>query len=274
MRSRIFFALIAGFWLAMNLLLWRSQSGTRSLVGSAVPVQIVWDKILTAPDNSSLEIYDHDQRTGFCEWMVTGSGSVQALTQSLSRDYAPDGSVPQTGGYGLTLEGNTMIFGTNRVRFEMQLRLATNQTWQDFRLTARLPPTGWDIHANAASRQIQLKVADQEGVWRQTIHFSDLEHPETLLKEFGGSDFADLTGAAGLALQKDFISQAAAGLQWKAHDDWMQLGHSRVRVYTLETEFFGQRFSIYTSRAGEILWVDAPNQLTLRNETFSHLTKP
>jgi hypothetical protein len=50
----------------------------------------------------------------------------------------------------------------------------------------------------------------------------------------------------------------------------MPFGHSRVRVYRLETELFGQRLRLFTSRAGEILWVEAPNQLTLRNEAFSH----
>ncbi len=72
MRSRIFFAAIAGFWLVMNYLLWRSQSAAHTAIGSEVPPEIVWDKILTAPDNSSLEIYDHDQKIGFCHW--TGGG--------------------------------------------------------------------------------------------------------------------------------------------------------------------------------------------------------
>ena len=42
MRYRIFFAAIAGFWLVMNFLLWRSQSGAHSQIGSAVPVEVVW----------------------------------------------------------------------------------------------------------------------------------------------------------------------------------------------------------------------------------------
>ena len=271
MRSRIFFAVIAGFWLVMNLLLWRSQSGAHSRIGSAIPVEIVWDKILTAPDNSSLDIYDHGKRTGFCQWMVNAGGAAQALNQSLSRDYAPDGVIQPLGGYGLSLEGNTAIFGTNRVRFEMQLRLSTNQTWQDFRFTAKMRPAVWDVHANAAAQKIMVKVNDGDGgSWQRTLTFSDFQHPESLLEEFGGDGFAGFAGAANLPLQTDSITQAAAGIRWEAHEDWMPFGHSKVRVYRLETELFGQRLSLFTSRAGEILWVEAPGQLTFRNEAFSH----
>jgi hypothetical protein len=269
MRSRIFFAAIAGFWLVMNVLLWRSQSGAHSQIGSAVPVEIVWDKILTAPDNSSLEIYDHGKKTGFCQWMATAGGAARALNQSLSKDYAPDGLNPQPGGYGLSLEGDMAIFGTNRVRFEMRLRLSTNQTWQDFRFIAKMPPTLWDIHAIAAARKIMVRVNGDGGSWERTLKFADFQHPESLLEEVGGGDLPGLAGAANLPLQKDSITQAAAGLRWEAHEDWMQLGHSRVRVYRLETEFFGQRLCLFISRAGEILWVEAPNQLTFRNEAFS-----
>ena len=195
MRSRIFFAVIVGFWLVMNLLLWRSQSAAHSRIGSAVPVEIVWDKILTAPDNSSLDIYDHGKKTGFCQWMANAGGAAQALNRSLSKDYAPDGSVPQPGGYGLSLEGNTAIFGTNRVRFEMQLRLSTNRTWQDFRFTAKMRPAVWDIHAIAAAHEIRVKVDDGDGgSWQKTVKFSDFQHPESLLEEFGGERLRGLCG--------------------------------------------------------------------------------
>ena len=64
--------------------------------------------------------------------------------------------------------------------------------------------------------------------------------------------------------------QAAAGLRWDAHEDWMQLGHSKVRVYRLETQFLGQHLRIFTSRVGEILLVEAPDNLNLRNDAFTH----
>ncbi len=60
------------------------------------------------------------------------------------------------------------------------------------------------------------------------------------------------------------------GIAVEAHEDWIQFGHSRVRAYRLETQFLGQHIYIFISRVGEILWVEVPNKLTLRNEAFSH----
>jgi hypothetical protein len=270
MRSRIFFAAIVAFWVTMNFLLWRSQEAAHSQIGSAIPVDIVWDKILTAPDDSSLDIYNHDKKAGFCQWTPATGNAAEALNQSLSEDYAPNGLTPQPSGYGLSANGNVQISGTNRAGFEMQLRLSTNQTWQDLRFTAKLRPTIVDVHAIAAARKILIKVNGEGGAWQRALKFSDFQHPELLLQEFGLGDFLGFAEATGLPLQKDF-AQAASGLQWRAHEDWMQFGHSKVRVYRLETEFLGQHLSIFTSRVGEILWVDAPYQWTLRNEAFSHL---
>jgi hypothetical protein len=263
MRSRIFFAAIAGFWLVMNFLLWRSQSAAHSQIGSAVPVAVVWDKILTAPDNSSLNIYDRERKIGFCQWTATIGNAAQALDERLSEDYAPDGLIPEPTGYDLGLNGNAEIFGTNRVRFDAQVRLSTNEAWQDFRLTARVRPTAVDIHAIAAAQRVMVKVNSDEGAWQRAMKFSELEHPEALLAEFGVPDFPGLDSAAGQTV--------AAGLHWQAHEDWLNIGHSRARVYRLETEFLGQPIRVFTSRAGEILWVDGPNKITLRNEAFSHL---
>ena len=178
----------------MNFLLWRSQSAAYSGIGSAIPVDVVWGKILTAPDDSSLEIYDDEKKIGFCEWRAIVGSVSRVMNQSLSEDYEPDGLIPQPSGYSLSFDGNTMTFGTNHINFEMHLLLSTNQTWQDFHLTAKMRPTVWDIHAIAAARKITVKENGDDGSWEKTLKFSDLQHPDTLLEEFGGADAPELCG--------------------------------------------------------------------------------
>ena len=39
-------------------------------LGSSVPVELVWKKILTAPDPSRLEIMHNGQKVGDCQWMA------------------------------------------------------------------------------------------------------------------------------------------------------------------------------------------------------------
>ena len=270
MRSLSLFAVITVFWVTMNVLLWRSLTDKYNKIGNAVPLDVVWDKILTAPDNSSLDIYDHDKKVGYCRWVPTVGNTTQALNKSLEEDYEPDGLIPAPSGYGLNVECNTSLFTTNRVSLELQLRLSTNETWQDFRLTAKMRPTTLDVHAIAASEKVLVKFNSEDTSWQRTLKFSEIQNPAALLANLGGVEALTFGAAATLAAQEKSISQAASGIKWDAHEDWMQFGHNKVRVYRLDTEFLGQHLYVFTSRVGEILWVEAPNKLTFRNEAFNH----
>ena len=88
MRSRLFFLGVTVFWLAMNFLLWRSQVAGHSAFGSALPAEAVWDKILTAPDNSTLNIYDHEVKTGVGHWNA-GPGRFRPHQQQNPRRRIP-----------------------------------------------------------------------------------------------------------------------------------------------------------------------------------------
>jgi hypothetical protein len=271
MRSKITFAGLAGFWIVMTILLWRWQSAAHSEIGSAIPVSIVWDKILTAPDNSALDIYDHEKSIGRCEWKATVGNVSQAMQQSLTEEYQPEGLIPEPTGYSLSIvNGFTTLLATNRVTFDMHLLLSTNRTWQDFHLSAKMRPTTWDIHAIAATQKIIIKITGGGVNWQRTLKFSDFDHPESLLHELDADGILGFFENGELPLQKAVITQAIEGLEWQAHEDWMQFGHSRMQVYRLETHFLGMHFYLFTSRVGEILWVEAPDKVTLRNVAFGH----
>lgn len=55
MFARLTFCGLAAFWVTMNVLLWRLEYGARG-GDTEVPAQLVWHKILTAPDGSSLSV--------------------------------------------------------------------------------------------------------------------------------------------------------------------------------------------------------------------------
>ena len=50
----------------------------------------------------------------------------------------------------------------------------------------------------------------------------------------------------------------------------MKFGHSRVRVYRLETEFLGNEFTSSPAALGKFCGWMRRNKITLRNEAFSH----
>ena len=270
MRSRIFFLGVVSFWLVMNFLLWRSQWGAHSRIGNAVPVEVVWDKILTAPDNSSLEIFDHERRIGNCHWLANIGNSPLSENNNISDDYSPETTIKPVTKYTLNFDGNSVLPGSNRVRFDVSLTLSTNHSWQDFHLSVRMRPTSWDVRATAATDKVAIKMDDNGTIWQKTFKFSDLRNPETLLGDLGGAPALALLGGSALPLQMDSLSQVASGIQWQAHEDWIQFGHSKARAYRLETEILGRPFYVFVSRVGEILWVEFPDKITLRNDAFSH----
>jgi len=270
MRSRIFFLAIISFWLVMNYLLVRSQWGAHTRLGSAVPPEVVWEKILTAPDTSSLNIYDHTNRVGLCHWIANHGNSPLSSSAILADDYDPDGMEEHLTGYSLTFEGNATFSNTNRLGFEASLDLSTNRDWQDFHLRVGARPVLWDIRGTAATEKLVLKVEDNHGSWQKTLAFSDLRNPETLWADLGGTSALGLLAFAGMAPSKDSLSLMAGSVQWEAHEDWVQFGHTRARAYRLETVLLGNHIRLFTSRVGEILRVELPNKITLVNETFEH----
>lgn len=273
MLSRFVFLLITLFWLTMNFLLWRSESSGHTSVGSAVPLDIVFNKILTSPDTSSLEIYHHGKKIGFCRW--TASVGAQA-SKKFSEEFEPEGMVEQPTSYSLDLEGNFTPNGTtNRLRFDLTLKLSTNRVWQEFNLRANMRPDSWELHSSAADQNVRFVIDDSLDRWEQTFTFDDLRNPQTLLREFGGPVALTMLGSLGnLGLgnaNKTNATSAAPLLKWEANNDSMRFGHSKVRVYRLHTKVLGSyEVFIFVSRVGEILWIELPDKIVLSNDAFTH----
>ncbi|MGO8696490.1 MAG: hypothetical protein ACLQVY_02040 [Limisphaerales bacterium] len=270
MRAKALLLAIVSFWLVMNYLLWRSQWGPHSRIGNSVPVEVVWDKILTAPDSSALDVYDHEKKIGVCHWLADVGGLSGGASRNLSPDFSPEGMVEEVTGYSLTFEGNVLLPQSNHLRFESSMNLTTNRSWKDLHARVSLRPAVWDVRAGAASGKLTLKVDTGGGTWQKTIRLDDLRHPETLLEDLGPGYALGLLAGSGLPLSQDSVSRAAAGMHWQAHEDWMRFGHTEARVYRVETDFLGQHIYLFISRVGEVLWAEFPNKLTFRNEAFEH----
>jgi hypothetical protein len=270
MRARIFFLAIVCFWLAMNFLLWRSQWGAHSRIGNAVPIEVVWEKILTAPDSSSLDIYDHSNKIGICHWVANVGNSPLASNKILADEYAPDGMEEQVTGYSLVFEGNAMLASSNRLRFDASMDLSTNRAWKNFHARVNVRPVTWDVRAAAAAKKVVLNIDDHGVSFQKSFAFDDLRNPQGLLDEMGGSMTLGLIAGMGLTPSMESLTNMADSMDLQAHEDWMQFGHTRARVYRVETTVLGQHVYLFTSRVGEILWVDLPGGITLRNEAFEH----
>src|SRR5258708_27631638 len=115
MFARACFVLLSAFWITMNVLLWRAEYGGHPGLGSTVPAQVVLQKILTAPDSSSLTVFHKGKKIGFCHW-ITSVG--EDLAKMSAGETPPEGMVRKIVNYRLELDGNLMLWGvTDRLRF-------------------------------------------------------------------------------------------------------------------------------------------------------------
>jgi hypothetical protein len=269
MRFRILFWAITAFFITMNVLLWRSEFSGRGRLGTPVPADLVWDKVLTSPDNSFLEIRHRGTRIGRAHWVAT-VGELQAVEKTLSEEeLPPEGMVRNLAGYTLDFDGNVSLPDFPRLRFAVTLKLDTNQAWQEFNLKIAARPFSWEIHASAKAERIRLLTDDDEGKKERAYSFNELRNPERLLRDVGATGLPAFFAALGFPLQQTNRTSAplGLGLEWHAHEERLRIGSNDIRVYRLETRLLNHfKAVLFVSRVGEVLRVELPDEVLLINE--------
>lgn len=271
MLSKIVIVAITAFFIVMNVLLWHWELGGRNDLGSPVVARMVFERILTAPDFSSLEIVHHGNKIGHCRWVpAIGEGPVIGRVMSEDR---PEGMVRQPLNYTLDVTGNVFLDQTQRVRFSADLKLSTNHAWQEFGLRIGLRPTEWTVRSVAAEEKVYLGVNEGDDGFQRVFSFSDLRNPEKLLREFGGPLLPATLAAFGFSMPgAESVQNLSLGLKWEAHQDRLEIGNARLRCYRLRARLFDRyEIVIFVSPIGEILRVELPDQIVLRNEALASL---
>lgn len=276
MIRRLYFWAVILFWVTMNILLWRAEmSGQRGKSGSPVPPDLVWTRILTAPDDSSLEVYHRGRRLGHCRWWANITEPKNQNEQNPDIE-SIEGRVERITGYTLDLEGNILI-NTNqpRLRFTWHSEFGSNKAWRNMSLRLYARPLTIDVKADAAAQIITVARRDDESAWERTFTFSDLSKPDKLLGglglPFGGLLLSGLPAMPSGDLKS--IAKLDLGLNWEAQNDWLEAGNARVRVYRLQARLFDKYHAVvHVSRVGEILRLELPGDVVLVNDAFSKLS--
>ena len=266
MPNRFVFPLITLFWVCMNVLLWRSEFGGVAEFGSSIPVKVVWEKILTAPDDSTLEIMQGVRKAGYCRWRPN-VGEELNTGKVGTEDYELEGMVKQLSGYRIDVEGS-LIFeeASERLRFDLAGVFATNKVWKEVSARIAVRQNVWEIDARSEEEKLRIISGTGDGKWEKNLSFGDLGNPAGILAELGLPMLPLILNQWGFS---DTTSQLSLGLQWEARNDWFAIGHSRIRVYRVQAKLL-DRYKIVAivSRVGEILRIELPNQLVLLNDAF------
>ncbi len=196
MFSRVIFVALTGFWVTMNVLLWRAEYGRKAALGTSVPARVVWEKILTSPDSSSLTIWRNGKKIGFCHWITSVS---EDLSRVSANEEPPEGMVQDIVNYRLELGGNVVLSEPNdRLRFDSHLTLGRKKQWQAFDLRLTMRPNTWEIRSTATERKVRLSWQDDTEDFSRSFAFSELEHPEAIVKELGGPMAEAIVTGSGL----------------------------------------------------------------------------
>jgi hypothetical protein len=271
--ARIWLVLAAGFWAAMMTLLWRTTYGPPRQMASGVPAEMVWKKILTAPDHSTLEIRHGTNLVGSCRWRPELGQETATGARMLEEADPIEGMVPQLAYYTLDFDGTmTLPDFPARISFSAGLKLDTNFTWQTFNTHIAARPDVYEVIADANEQTVQVRVDAGGDRFNRKFRFSDFQNPQKLLQEFGGPMLATMVGAMGVPLSTNQISAAALGLRWEARNDSIIIGHNRIRAYRLQTKLVGRyRVTVFVSPVGEILRAELPDNIVLMNHQLSGL---
>lgn len=270
--KRLFFPLVAVFWVAMNVLLWRTELVEGKDSGSPVPVSLVWERILSAPDDSQLEVFRGTEKLGHCRW-VPNVGDDAAPRSPLLEDGELDGRIRQASGYSLDLDGTVRIGdGNPSLRFGWRADFSTNHNWTTMFLRVIARPNLVELKANAAEEKVNFRFGSKETPWERAFTFAELRQPDRVLSSLGVPFATGLLGQLQLMAGADAAKPVELGIQWLAYSDWLKIGSARTRIYRLQARLFDKHeIVIIVSRVGEILRVELPGNIRIVNDAFTTL---
>ena len=264
MTARLTFLAILGCWVTMNGLLWHAEFGTHA-GDTPVPVALVWKRILTAPDASSLSVFQNRKRIGFCEFSTAIGQQMAALDDSSP----PPEGLAASAGQQIHLAGN-VAFGdfTNRVKFDGRVRFDADRRWQELDLKISSALMLVEIRALATNQSVHIKLTGDGTDLERNLTLADLQNPSVLLRAFAG-DVADPLGGV-LELPALVPAPAAQTIHWDARRTRVKIGAESVPIYRLETSVLGRDVTVDVSTLGELLRVELPGNFIARIDEWSN----
>jgi hypothetical protein len=238
----------------MNVWLWRVEYGSHGNE-IPVPVDLVWRKILTAPDSSALTIYQNGRKAGFCQFAT----SVEQAMAELDEDKVPPEGLVTKSGYQIHFNG-TVNFGdfTNRVRFDGRLQFSSTRAWRELNLKVSTRDAVVEIHSVAAEQTVRVRIDSEGANFERVLSFADLQNPNALLSALGGG----LANELDLPAIPSAPTATANSARWEAYRERIVIGHEPVTAYRLEARVLDHPIVLHISALGEILRVELPGGVT------------
>lgn len=269
MLSRIAIVAITAFWVTMNVLLWRQEVDTGDEEGSRVPPEAVVEKILTSPDNSSMEIRHQGERVGFARWSANIGEDMTSGRRWTSNRQNLEGMVRQLDHYSVDCDGSfSLPDTTNRFSFYFGMEFTTNQEWESFSMRVSRRPDSWSVRANRAEGNMTLDIRGEGLAITEVVTFEEVRNPSGLMTRLG-IPFAGamLEGITLPGTVTPLTQMSHDQVTLRAYNEVLEMHHARVRVHRLELNAMGQyQIKAIVSRVGELFLVELPFGIRLVND--------
>jgi hypothetical protein len=260
MAHRLAFLALAAFWVTMNVWLWHDQYGGNDSDDFDVPPELVWHKILTAPDASSLSVYSANERMGYCEFS-TGVGQQMA---TLDEDRPPPAGLVARAGYQIHFSGNVALGGfTNRLKFDTRVTFRTTREWSELSLRLTTRSGMAEIHSLATNQSVRVRFNSDGMVYQHDLPFAELTNPSTLMRLLFGNWADFLPGDFDLP-ELAAVRNAAPAWQWTARRTRLLIGSEKVPIYRLQTSLLGRTLTLDVSTLGDVLQLRLPGEFEAR----------
>lgn len=252
----------------MNALLWRAEMAARPGGGSPVSPDLVWDRILTAPDESSLEIRQAGRKVGWVRWIprIEEEAPAAAETSEL-----PEGRVGRVTGYTIVLDGSVGVPETDqRYRFSGQFSFDRDKQWRAVTLRVTQRPQVWEVRADLREQTLTFQLGEDTATWEHRFAFAELAHPEALLAALGWPLPSGGLRTLFPALRPGQGRPLSLGVKWDTRSDWLPLGSARTRIFRVRAQLLDRyEVVLVLSRVGEIFRLELPGRLTLVNDAVA-----
>jgi hypothetical protein len=273
MLRKASFAVITLFWVTMNALLWRAEFSSKNELGAEVPAPLVWEKILTSPDDSGLAVQYGADRVGYVRW-IPNIGEEEATGKTANENFDIEGRIKKLTGYTIRADGNFILpENMGRFRFDFNASFDANHKWTAWRFKSLQRPSSWAMAADRKTEMLEITIGDGRGSVKQAFRFSDFRNPEKLIADLGvAGSLPFLSGMLPPMVSGAQTNSFSVGLNWEARQDWLKMGHSKVRIYRMRARILDKyEVAVLVSRVGEILRVELPGEVMLVNEALINL---
>lgn len=274
MLRKLPFLLVTVFFLVMNYQLYQRDFRHSDAANVAVPLEMVWSKMLRAPDESFLYMFQDKRRLGSMRWSAEAV-EFDAEEAAETMEYLTEGMVRNPANYIVEIRSGHLLLGKGRgtINFDMSANFSTNNQWQTFEIGMHQRPIKLQFLANATNETLRVNFINDEVRNEYKFGFAELKDPSALAgRLFGPLPLAQFAGGllAGFGTVDDPRFNAAQllklGLKIECFQDWLKIGHSRLRCYRIQLKLPDQRAAnVYVSRIGEILRVTLPDKIEFRN---------